>query len=781
MKAILRDNSIILQGMPSILKKKIENGLTLENPLYMKLLRQGNTKALYSTQPYLKYFYHSPEGLVIGRGNYTRTLAFLAKTNFDYEVVDETSAPKLDPKIKLKGLKLRKYQQGIPEQIVESSGGIIKLGTGFGKCHGKGTKILMYDGTIKKVEDIKIGDQLMGDDSSPRNVLSLARGREKMYRIIPKKGEPFTCNGSHILSLKSTPKKKGERKYYINISVNEYLQKDDNFKHCHKLWKTGVDFEDKEVGLDPYFIGVWLGDGSNRTSEIHNPDKEIEKYSRQYAKELGLSFRKYIYNKRTCPLLHITTKMERKKEAIISILRKYNLVQNKHIPFDYKVNSREKRLRLLAGLIDSDGYKKETSYEIITKYSQLKDDILFLCNSLGFMATYKVKRGGIKERNFSANYYRISINGDLTEVPIKIKRKKPQKRKQKKDVNVTSFSIERLGEGDYYGFEIDGNRLYLLDNFFVTHNTIISLKLIDLLRTKTLIIVPRNNILTQFKNEIEKYFSLTPGRIQSKKFDIDDITLASMSTIKKRDLKSIRNKFGMVIVDECHTAISDACINALKNLNPRYLYGMTASPEKSEDDGRTDALKFVYGDIVVDKELPQQKPEVKVVPTDCDILTKYNYPETITEQIENQDRMDLTVQIIKQEIAQGRRILVLTKRVEHYQKMFCVSSGGNKKEKDQIENKLEKLKNGDTDFHAILGTYSMLSMGIDIPALDTLLFAGDLKTDVLTKQSAGRIMRLFEGKKKPRIIDMQDNRNPILHRQFLKRKKFYEKNGWEIK
>lgn len=80
--------------------------------------------------------------------------------------------------------------------------GLLELPCGFGKCLGKSTKVLMYDGHFELVENIKVGDVLMGDDSTPRNVLSLARGREQMYKISSDKGDEYICNESHILSLK---------------------------------------------------------------------------------------------------------------------------------------------------------------------------------------------------------------------------------------------------------------------------------------------------------------------------------------------------------------------------------------------------------------------------------------------------------------------------------------------------------------------------------------------------------------------------------------------------
>ncbi|CAG8494396.1 17261_t:CDS:10, partial [Funneliformis caledonium] len=76
---------------------------------------------------------------------------------------------------------------------------------GVGKCFARGTKFLMYDGTYKNVEELTVGNQIMGDDNSPRTIQSTTRGEGSMYRIFPNdKGpaEPFECNDQHILVLK---------------------------------------------------------------------------------------------------------------------------------------------------------------------------------------------------------------------------------------------------------------------------------------------------------------------------------------------------------------------------------------------------------------------------------------------------------------------------------------------------------------------------------------------------------------------------------------------------
>ena len=78
----------------------------------------------------------------------------------------------------------------------------IKGPMGTGKCLGFNTPIMMYDGSIKMVQDVVVGDVIMGDDSTPRNILSLASGVDDMYDVTSVKGDKYTVNSEHILSLK---------------------------------------------------------------------------------------------------------------------------------------------------------------------------------------------------------------------------------------------------------------------------------------------------------------------------------------------------------------------------------------------------------------------------------------------------------------------------------------------------------------------------------------------------------------------------------------------------
>ena len=354
---------------------------------------------------------------------------------------------------------------------------IIAARPAMGKCLGKGTKVVMYNGTLKNVEDIVVGDLLMGDDSTPRRVLSLARGREKMYWVRQNKGIDYRVNESHILSLKRSrndgPHRHGD---VMNISVADYLQKSKKFHTNYKGYKVGVEFVASELPVEPYFLGVWLGDGTSASVSIATQDKEIVDYLEGYAKRLELVLRKTA-KKGKCPMYSINTGFRGGSlgddQSLQKKLRLLGVLDNKHIPHHYIQNSQANRLELLAGLIDSDGYYDPTFnvFEIVQKDERLARQIKFLADSLGFRVSWKVKKARIKKIGYECDVYRLRIVGDLDRIPTKLKRKQARKLKAKRDYKHTGITVEYDKVDDYYGFTIDGNHLFLLEDMTVTHNT----------------------------------------------------------------------------------------------------------------------------------------------------------------------------------------------------------------------------------------------------------------------------------------------------------------------
>ena len=401
---------------------------------------------------------------------------------------------------------------------------------GSGKCHAKDTKIMMFDGSIKNVQDIEIGDLLMGDDSRPRTVLSLARGVDKMYEIIPIKGDSYIVNEPHILCLKVTGYpciahqesrhayfvkwvennemvsksftyiknsdkdkiiKKQEAQIFLNnikdeqileVSVKDYLNIPKGIRSMLKGYKVSINFKEKELPIDPYMIGYWLGDGSSSNTRIACQDSTVLHYFFKNLKKYNLFLTyndQYDYN--------IITGFSHEKRTkgcniFLKTLQDLNLINNKHIPDIYKINSRENQLKLLAGLLDSDGSLQNGGYEFTQKNEKLMDDVIFLCRSLGFSCYKKVKKTTwtYKGEKKIGEAFRININGDgIEQIPTLIPRKKAQPRKQNKDVLTIGIKdVKYIGDDNYYGFTIDGNSRYLMGDFTVTHNTSLLLGLL---------------------------------------------------------------------------------------------------------------------------------------------------------------------------------------------------------------------------------------------------------------------------------------------------------------
>jgi len=359
----------------------------------------------------------------------------------------------------------------------------------MGKCFGKGTRILMYSGELKAVEDIKVGDLLMGDDSTPRRVLSLARGQETMYWVRQNKSMDYRVNASHILSLKRS-RNEGKHKNgdVLNLPLSEYLTASNKFRSNYKGYKVAVDFAEQTLPIDPYFLGLWLGDGVSAAVDIATTDAEVIAYLRDYAARLNLHLTektaKDKHGKDKCPLYSISSQQRGNHQNTFSLqklMRDMDLLDNKHIPAAFLYNSRANRLQLLAGLIDSDGHyaAKYKVYEITQKNAALARQIKFLCDSLGFRTSLIEKQATIKKTGFATTVYRVRFSGNIDEIPVKVARKKAAAWTSNRTWQQTGIHIEYDKVDDYYGFVCDGNRLFLLEDMTVVHNTTIAMNMAE--------------------------------------------------------------------------------------------------------------------------------------------------------------------------------------------------------------------------------------------------------------------------------------------------------------
>lgn len=338
-------------------------------------------------------------------------------------------------------------------------------------CHAKDTLILMYNGEYKKIQDIEVGDKLMGDDSTSRNVLELYQGDDdNMYKIKPVKGQEYVVNSDHVLSLKNDGK-------IVDISVNDFLKKSETFqKDC--LWfKTSVEFKEQETILDPYMIGVYIRDGS------------LEK-----------------------------------------------------IPSQYLINSREKRFKLLTSIFSINNVFMEDNEELFNQ-------VLFLVRSLGFLANkIKLKPSTIFKHEKSTgrnNWFSMEIEGYVTGISYE----NYISMTHTENFLTTEFTLENVGKGSYYGFRLDGNHRYLLEDFSVTHNSGKSFCIASLLYEKSHVF-PVALIMNGTEDSNHFYESIGfPSTFIHDKMDVPK--LEEFIKRQKAAKEHLPNPWAALVIDDC--------------------------------------------------------------------------------------------------------------------------------------------------------------------------------------------------------------------------------------
>lgn len=390
--------------------------------------------------------------------------------------------------------------------------------SGVGKCLAKGTQILKSDGTLCAVEEVKIGDTLMGDDSKPRLIRSLTKGIDEMYKIVLKHGQSYTVNSHHILTLASSAvpiinydminkqwivewNDRGIRKReyfdeeykakelftqleYLNtfdVPLDDYLSFPQEKKDQLYTYHTRVDFpsSNDHFLIDPYLLGYWLGCGNLTHKTISVSEPAIL----EYLNEQLVKF-KCVLQQGENNIYNIINSSESTTNLFIQALETLELTNWTSIPLNYKTGSFSMRMSILAGLIDSKGIKihdtDNNEDSVIIKCNGPEifiKDIEFLTFSLGLMVVkYTQHEQYISEHKFAFNIknFTIKIFGrGLELIPTLSSNMKFATWNNLIPATFQKFEVVPIGKGEYFGFELDGNGRFLLEDFIVTHNSTI--------------------------------------------------------------------------------------------------------------------------------------------------------------------------------------------------------------------------------------------------------------------------------------------------------------------
>ena len=170
------------------------------------------------------------------------------------------------------------------------------------------------------------------------------------------------------------------------------------FRWCEPL----IEYPKQELLIYPYILGLWLGDGNSRNIGLTSIDIPIINYWMNYAENNGNKITINNIKERTTEIKNketiqtctysIVAEVRGQANDILKKFQDLKLINNKHIPKIYLENSIENRLKVLAGLLDTDGYLESTKYEITQKSTILSENIITLAKSLGFFANSRIKK-----------------------------------------------------------------------------------------------------------------------------------------------------------------------------------------------------------------------------------------------------------------------------------------------------------------------------------------------------------------------------------------------------
>ena len=425
-------------------------------------------------------------------------------------------------------------------------------------CFAKDTPILLWDGSMKMSQEIKVGDSLVGDDGEIRVVQETCSGEDEMYEVTQKHGLSYTVNSKHKLVLKCDPtlsksidsytvrwldentlhmrtskisfnKEDSEIVFqqmndFMNTLPNTFEIPVDTYMGLSELVKknlfgfksTGVNWPKKDVRMDPYLVGLYLGDGivdGISYAVCPQRDPEILQYLLSWCEDNECEVvhdaayrfrirRRGVEHGRLaiqhgattaeckgcaelkCDLCDLPEKsytdssVKSDKNPHKTILDSYSLLKNKHIPQEFIVNDRETRLQLLAGLIDTDGYLGSGGKRIEIPQSNhtLARQIEFLAQSLGLTVhvnTVKKKniRFGDSEAKDYPDHLKVNISGNgIQEIPCRVLRKKCFSLLENDNTLISNIQVKGIGRGTYFGWSVNSNKRFVLHDFTTLRN-----------------------------------------------------------------------------------------------------------------------------------------------------------------------------------------------------------------------------------------------------------------------------------------------------------------------
>lgn len=765
-------------------------------------------------------------------GVISRVTSVLKTFGVPYKIIDERIVP-YTRRLTWHGPQLRYYQKDAVNSLITKSRGILQGATAMGKCVWENTPTLMYDGSIVLAKDVKVGDLVMGYDSKPRTVAEVHKGTALLYKVQHKRGSHYLVTGNHILTGKITKMSNTRNRYVkdingnkyfagdiVDISVKDFLKSSSTFKHVFKGFSCGVtNFggNNEPLLLDPYVLGLWLADGSANQMAITTMDYEVSSFWKTLVipgLKLTVYTKKHQDGRLSKASTYVISKERNsgiKQNPYLVALDHYNLRKNKHIPNVYKVASFEDRAKLLAGLLDADGYSDGCGIEICQKNGALANDIAFVARSLG-LSVYITDKISSCQGGFVGTYKRLRITGDFSHIPFCVERRKvAAKTKYNKEQRLFGVEVTPDRIDNYVGFSVkEEDKHYLLGDFTVVHNSTVLAALTAEVGVNTLILAHTAAVFNQLYETIKKDLQMPIGRIGDGHDDPRKITVAMPQSlvgsvkVPKRKLvkgvwKTVNSSVAVIkdkykdflvntealYVDECHRVacdtvqlVANSCVNAY------FRIGVSATPYRADlldilIEAATGKVNFKYTATQAIADGYLSKPNIHLVRfpqkpyprkklalvkdthtgqmVEKEVPVKYAdlYKDRVTN---NKQRNLLIANIAYKHFKKNESVLIIVRHLEHGENLYkelnylgpTVKWVNGENDTDELKQVLKELNDGTCKICIASGIFNE---GIDVTGLNVCINTTACDSPVTAMQILGRTLRRTSTKS---VVDFYD-------------------------
>ena len=323
--------------------------------------------------------------------------------------------------------------------------------------------------------------------------------------------------------------------------------------------------------------------------------------------------------------------------------------------------------------------------------------------------------------------------------------------------------------------------------------TVMATALIAQRRCSTLVLVHRRPLLEQWIKRLSRFLDLSPDEIGSPATEPGEggIDVAMIQTLTRRDTTEMLDRYGHVVVDECHHVPAISIERLLRDVPARHITGLTATPRRR--DGHQPIIAMQCGPVRhtltdthatetdVRRVLLERRTDFDpaVLPTDPGIQ------EILGAIASDPGRTKRIADDVLVELADGRFPLVLTERraqldalaklLEEDMSTLVTLHGGMGV---RARRSADKLLASDGP-RIVLATGRYIGEGFDDPRLDTLVLAMPIAWKGTMIQYAGRLHRHHDAKHEIRILDYVDHEIPVLRRMYAKRQRAYASLGYQ--